>query len=165
MTPIIRKIDEMGRIIIPRDMRRELKLYPNDSIKIELTDNKIIISKNSININTISKIVNTLYKTITCNIIITNMDSIILYKGNINITSYSLSNELISKINHKKEEIENKKLYITDDFIIENYILNPLIINGNSIGSIICFSEKNIDENTKKAIKITTQYIENILEE
>ena len=34
MLPIIRKIDDLGRITIPKDLRNELRLYPNDLIRI-----------------------------------------------------------------------------------------------------------------------------------
>ncbi len=43
----IRKIDELGRIVIPKEVRNKLKIGDNESILISLDDNKINISKYS----------------------------------------------------------------------------------------------------------------------
>lgn len=39
-----RKIDDLGRIVIPAEMKKELGIEPNQELKIELIGNKIIIS-------------------------------------------------------------------------------------------------------------------------
>ena len=43
----IRKIDELGRIVIPKEVRNKLKIQDNESILINVDDNKINISKYS----------------------------------------------------------------------------------------------------------------------
>ncbi len=42
---VVRQIDELGRVVIPRDMRRELGLSCGDKIAFQSDDSKIIISK------------------------------------------------------------------------------------------------------------------------
>ena len=37
-----RKIDDLGRIVLPKEMRRQLDIKENDPLNIELQDNKII---------------------------------------------------------------------------------------------------------------------------
>ena len=39
-----RKIDELGRITIPKEMRATLGINPNDPVNISMEDNKIIIT-------------------------------------------------------------------------------------------------------------------------
>jgi len=43
-TGIVRKIDDLGRIVIPKEIRRTFKINERDSIEI-LTDNDTIILK------------------------------------------------------------------------------------------------------------------------
>ena len=43
--PFIRKIDDLGRIVIPKELRGKLKLSENENILLKLTDNKIEIQK------------------------------------------------------------------------------------------------------------------------
>ena len=40
-----KKIDEVGRVVISKDIRKRLDLGVNDSIKIDVEDNKIVITK------------------------------------------------------------------------------------------------------------------------
>lgn len=44
MKGIIRKIDALGRIVIPKEMRKALNLKTNSPLTIELDDDKIILS-------------------------------------------------------------------------------------------------------------------------
>lgn len=39
-----RKIDDLGRIVIPKEMRTKLDIKDGDSINIEVIDDKIVIS-------------------------------------------------------------------------------------------------------------------------
>ena len=43
----IRKIDELGRIVIPKEVRTRLKIKDNENILISADDNKIFIKKYS----------------------------------------------------------------------------------------------------------------------
>lgn len=39
-----RNIDKLGRIVIPKEMRKEIGLKNGDEVKIEVHDSKIIVS-------------------------------------------------------------------------------------------------------------------------
>lgn len=40
-----RNIDKLGRIVIPKEMRKQLGISNNDPVNIECIENKIIITK------------------------------------------------------------------------------------------------------------------------
>ena len=42
---VIRKIDELGRIVIPREIRQALKIEEGDNISIEKVENTVILKK------------------------------------------------------------------------------------------------------------------------
>lgn len=44
-TGIVRKIDELGRIVLPMEIRNTLNLEPKDSIEIFVEEDKIILKK------------------------------------------------------------------------------------------------------------------------
>ena len=43
---IVRKIDQLGRIVLPKELRNRLDLHPDDSVRIYEKDNKIIMESN-----------------------------------------------------------------------------------------------------------------------
>jgi transcriptional pleiotropic regulator of transition state genes len=44
-TGIIRKIDELGRIVVPKEMRSKLQLDTGREVEIRLEGNKIVVSR------------------------------------------------------------------------------------------------------------------------
>ena len=43
-TGIVRKIDELGRIVLPIDIRRELNLTAGSELQIEVSDGRIVMT-------------------------------------------------------------------------------------------------------------------------
>lgn len=44
-TGIVRKVDELGRIVFPKDLRRVLDIEIKDSLEIYVEGNKILLNK------------------------------------------------------------------------------------------------------------------------
>lgn len=55
-----RKIDELGRIVIPREMRKQLNINDGDDLKIEIVNDNIVISRVEEN-NKLDDLLNLLY--------------------------------------------------------------------------------------------------------
>ena len=171
MLPIIRKIDDLGRITIPKDLRNELRLYPNDLIKMEAKEENLIITKtkpSNTYIKFIDKIVNNLYKISNSNIIITNTDEIISYKINdkTKLEDKKLDKDITNKI-LKRKSIETKGiLNITKSYKIDkNYILEPIISNSILLGSILYYNDTLLTQIDKKLLELSKVLIENYIEE
>ena len=47
-TGIVRRIDDLGRIVIPKEIRRNMRLREGDAMEIFLEDNRICLEKYSI---------------------------------------------------------------------------------------------------------------------
>ena len=45
-TGIIRRIDELGRIVIPKEIRKNLKMNTGDNVEIYMDENHKIVLKN-----------------------------------------------------------------------------------------------------------------------
>lgn len=161
-TGIIRKIDDLGRIVLPKELRNSLNINSGDDFEITIDNNKIILEKffklDSFE-DIIKKIINCFYISENTIMYFTINDKIINY-NNEKVTS------IISKI------IKTRKIYINDkiDKIIigEKLILNgkiviyPIVINSDLLGSIICVSNGDIN-NTLDRCKIFYNLIKNII--
>ena len=44
-TGMTRRIDELGRLVIPKEIRNNLKIKDNDQVEINVIYNKIILNK------------------------------------------------------------------------------------------------------------------------
>ena len=44
-TGIVRKVDELGRIVLPIETRRQLELEPRDGVEIFVDDDMVILKK------------------------------------------------------------------------------------------------------------------------
>ena len=47
-TGVIRRIDELGRIVLPKEMRKILKIKAGDNLEIFMNDGDIVLSKYNI---------------------------------------------------------------------------------------------------------------------
>ncbi len=159
----IRRLDGLGRIVIPKEMRSKLKINNTSKLKISLENDYIKIEKYSdIShcLEEITKYKNILKKALNLNFIITDLDTII--DNNVN-----LSSNLKNKIEYGKIYTENNnqdQLFNSDQKI--NYIIIPLNINGEVIGSIIGYSYSNqISEDTIKILNLVQAFLNKNLEE
>ena len=108
----IRKIDELGRIVIPKEVRNKLKIQDNESILISLDNNKINISKYSY-LNNYSMFINEL-----CNLMIE------LFKVEIMVSDRE--NVLFSNIS------EESSIIFNEDIIKDSTIVGKITIHSKS---------------------------------
>ena len=132
---ITRRIDELGRLVIPKEIRRNLKIRDNDQLEINVIDNKIILNKyeNPSKDNIISILLSSLKKLFNCNVLYTNIDIIIDYTllNNKKIINKELNEDIVNII-------EKRKIVILDNYIIDDssysVIINPIILHGDLLG-------------------------------
>ena len=154
---IIKRIDELGRIVLPIEIRKKLKITTNDDLKITLENNDIVIRKYSMlsdiekEINTYGKIINKLSNK---NVIITNKEKII-YSNDNNLLNKEIS-DYFKNLIIKREEIDNKKdIALIVNINKDNYFyIKNIIINNEVIGLVILYSDNLISNEEKLIIKI-----------
>lgn len=150
-TGVVRRIDDLGRIVIPKEIRRTLRIRDGESLEIFVEDEMIALKKySSMNdLNDICKdLVNTINQTLGKNVLITDRDSVISISGNNknNYLNKSISKYLEEKLKNREIVVEKSK---TDVEFVEDikdkysYTISPIITNGDVIGTVVIFSEDN----------------------
>lgn len=166
---IIRRIDSLGRIVIPIHMRKELNLFENDNVELLIQDKEILVRKYSSlkgSGEIYSKITESIYKSIGGTIVIVDEEQILssygekrhLYKPLLNISSNL-------KMRFEKEFDVLKENYILVNTIEEDYnllvpIKGPM---GKRIGAIIHIYKGNLLENNRTLINSYAIFIEEML--
>ena len=166
-TGVVRKIDDLGRIVIPKEIRRTLKINEGDSIEIFVDDSSVVLKKYSMLDNMlelVDKIVGIFYRIYKKSILITDKEKVIASSKN--IESVYLNNNLSNFI---KDSINKRLEVVTDNSIIngidvEKYFMLPIIANSDAIGSIIMIDDK-IDNTDKNIIRLINAILVKNVEE
>ena len=159
LTGIIRKIDDLGRIVLPKELRKYLNINPGDDFQILLEDDKIILEKYSYlknKENETIKIIEIFKEETGYNIYLVNNN--VLINNNEQVT-----NEIINIIQERKifikDSISNNK--ISNSLNNEGrLIIYPIVIDSDLLGAIILISNDEI-KNMIKTAKIIYKIIKN----
>lgn len=160
----IRRIDELGRVVIPKDIRKKLHIKDNEPLEIFILNDEIHIKKYS-SIDDITEyvkyLVDMLNRVTQNKYIVTNRETIIAsteqYYNDMKLNKY------IEELLHQEKQIkgEYKEIPLNDYTIIKAYTNTvPIIIDNDRSGLIIEYNQNNKLINTE-AINI----FKNILEE
>lgn len=168
-TGITRRIDELGRIVIPKEIRKNLRLKDGESLEIFINNEDIVLKKFS-KMGDMGEVFNDYV-----NIVNSLTGSTILITDTEKVISSSKEQYINEKISDQIEEFLERRSpiftnSIKDISIIKgvkeecNYYIVPLIINSDVCGLLILLSKREINESDKMIIdiigKIIVKYME-----
>ncbi len=147
-TGVVRRIDELGRIVIPKEIRKNLRIKNGDSLEIFLDDEAIILKKYS-QIESLEMIaenyVETFNQVMKHNIIVTDRDKVIAIAGNLKkkFLGKPISEFTDRSIERRDSFVERQKKNVS--FIEDNeefcyYSFSSIVNNGDAIGAVIILS-------------------------
>ena len=170
-TGVVRRIDDLGRIVIPKEIRRNLRIRDGESLEIFVDDNNIILKKFSImrNVDEYARtMAGALYSITKKSIVITDGDSVIACSSNLkDLLNKSISDDLSVSIKRRESILEkyDKDLVITNDYsVICKYAMNAIVSNGDSVGLVIIFGD-DISEDDMKISVIASKILSKAIEE
>ena len=171
-TGITRRIDDLGRIVIPKEIRKNLKIKDNEVMEIFIDNNNIILKKFS-SFNDMDKIfenyVDVLGDISLNNVIITDRDKVVMCEENKKsiYLDKEISTDISIVLEEKKPILSNDSEsieLITNNQIKANYYIRPILKNGDILGSIIIFGNNKIGEKDTNATEIISKLIANYLQ-
>ena len=144
-TGIVRKIDELGRIVIPKEIRNNLNIKNSESIEICVEGESIILKK-YYKMNNLINLINEYIKIFEClidsGLIITDREKVITTSKDFSYLINKNINIPFLKIMEERRQVickEQKKLAIIDGFDVNSsYIILPILVEGDVFGSIVC---------------------------
>ena len=159
-TGVVRRIDDLGRVVIPKEIRKTLRIKEGDPLEIFTDKEGEVILKKYSPIGELSEFAagyaETLAKTTGHIACITDKDTVIAVSGTSKKEFYEqgISEELEKimdeKENYASRDNNNISIPITKNDKWErkynSQIVNPIISDGDAIGSVILLSK---DNNTK----------------
>lgn len=152
-TGIVRRIDDLGRIVIPKEIRRTLRIRESDPLEI-FTDREgeIILKKYSPigEMTTFAKqYTESLAQVSGHTVLIADRDQFIAVSGGYkNMLNKSISAQLEEKISNRETVIASKGdkafIPITDEAVLEygHQAFVPIICEGDVIGAVVLINSE-----------------------
>lgn len=141
---IVRRVDDLGRIVIPKEIRSNFRIKSGECLEIYTVDDKIFLKKQDMiskYTDYFEKMLEVFSKTLKINILLTDTDKVIFSLGE--GSSIYLNKELDNTIYNIILERDQKKLDDVQFFGDKsNILIQPLVVGGDVIGSTI-FVRKN----------------------
>jgi AbrB family transcriptional regulator (stage V sporulation protein T) len=169
-TGIVRRIDDLGRVVIPKEIRRTLRIREGDPLEIFVDrDGEVILKKYS-PISELSdfakEYAEALYDSLGNPILICDRDAYIAVAGS---SKKDYLNKNISDLVEKTME-DRTSVIITQqgevalidgiEETISSYTVGPIIANGDPIGAVIIFSkDSTIGEVERKAVETAAGFL------
>ena len=167
-TGVVRRIDDLGRVVIPKEIRKTLRVREGDPLEIFTDREGQIILKKYSPIGELSEFATeyaeTLSKTTGHIACITDKDTIIAVSGGAKkeYLEQNISNELEQLMEDKEiytsSENNNVSLPITQNDNKErkynSQVVYPIISNGDVIGSVVLLSKENTTKMTEVEKKV-----------
>jgi len=168
---IVRRVDELGRIVLPREMRKTLNIKEGTKLEIGIVDGtKLLLSKYSdmVSLKEFSNAVATaIGVSIEHEVLVSDMENVISSnkKKYVGKQLTEVVQELIYKkeIVIKKQDDDSEMLEFfpntTNEFCCQ--LIVPIIKDGDSIGAIIilCNENKCFDDSSVKICKAFAKYL------
>ena len=171
-TGIVRRIDDLGRIVIPKEIRKTLKIKENESLEVFINNEEIILKKFS-NMNDMEKTFDnyvSVLKDITGNsVIITDREKIVACPDNKKdeLLKKEISEYLDDMLNIRNPILSNdmRGINLIEDLVINNnYYIIPMLVNSDVVGLLIMLSNKEITDSDKMSLEIASKILINCIE-
>jgi AbrB family transcriptional regulator (stage V sporulation protein T) len=175
-TGIVRRIDDLGRVVIPKEIRRTLRIREGDPLEIFVDrDGEVILKKYS----PISELgdfakeyAEALYDSLGNPVLICDRDTYIAIAGG---SKKDYLNKNISELVEKTMEDRNSVLVNQQDTLalvegndepIAAYTIGPIIANGDPIGAVIIVAkEGSLGEVEQKAVETAAGFLARQMEQ
>lgn len=164
-TGIVRRIDDLGRIVIPKEIRRTLRIREGDPLEIYTESNGEVVFKKYSHVGELNQFVSS-YADVLSNVakvpvLITDMDHVVAVSG---ISKKELLNKKISSELEKLLEdrvyfeyaaSDSEQLAPIEGIDAEALVMCPIISDGNINGAVILLKNETTTEANVLEIKLT----------
>jgi AbrB family transcriptional regulator (stage V sporulation protein T) len=165
-TGIVRRIDDLGRVVIPKEIRRTLRIREGDPLEIFTDREGEVVLKKYSPIGELGEFAveyaEALYQSTGFPAIITDRDIVVASSGitKKNLDGARISTQLDKVIDERNlviSKTESKFVPITNDGgekVFPLQMVQPILSNGDPIGSVIICSSNTSKEFTEVESKL-----------
>lgn len=157
---ISRRVDELGRIVIPIEIRRLLSIKDGENLEFSVDNGALILKKINIidnNLVIINNISNSLEKVMDGEFIVTDRDKVIA-ASNKDLIGEILDGPLINAMSNNDETVINESIF----GMYKYFYIFPYYISSNISGLIVLYDIDDVNK-YKKLVRFLSNYINDVL--
>jgi len=169
-TGIVRRIDDLGRVVVPKEIRRTLRIREGDPLEIFVDREGEVILKKYSPINELGdfakEYAEALFDTLGHTVLISDRDEFIAIAGG---SKKEYLNKKISSLIEKT--MEDRTVIVEDseksvEFVdgqedaVSSYVMAPIVANGDPVGCVVMYSkEGKLGEAEQKAAETAAGFL------
>lgn len=147
-TGVVRRVDDLGRIVIPKEIRRTLRIRDGEELEIYVDDGVVVLKKfsNVADLENVSKkIIDVVSSLVGKTVLVSDRDQIITGSGDLkkNYLNKDISQTIEDVISSRNIIVEKNinSIKIVDGIEDKySYVIYPIISFGDVVGTIILLS-------------------------
>ncbi len=163
-TGVIRRIDELGRIVLPKEIRRNLGIREGENLEIFVEDDKVILKKHSKikdykeTIYTICEMVTSVYDV---NLLVTDRDRFVYANRFQDLENKEIDSKFIHFIHQRESVLKNQmQAYKLNGEEKSGYFfIQPIISSTDCLGLLILYKESPLEEEYCSLLKFLSNLI------
>lgn len=170
-TGMVRRVDSLGRIVIPKEIRKVLKIKENEQVEINVSGEEIILNRYSELDEKdlfLQKLIDVIKEVYGVDVLLTNLNNFTLTtKDYLYLAQKEISPYLSNILEERKEVLEKSVVSLSlnsnEKDINTSFYIKTLIVNGDTIG-LILFLGQDIQGIDPMLFNLLERYLEKYLE-
>ncbi len=168
-TGIVRRMDELGRVVIPKELRRTMRIREGEEVEVYQKDDSLIIKKFS----AVGEMIDfqyeyavSIYRTTGYTAIITDTDKVVAISGDLEKCPIGtpISEKLASIMDARRVEIlkgKDKKSFFSEALSqeVQSEIVVPILSNGDVMGAVVLYTKKEPNETFIKIAETAAHFL------
>lgn len=166
---MVRKVDELGRVVIPKEMRRILNIKSGSSIEMSINNNNQVVLEKFFEVSNIyssaENLANLIFDELSLPCLVCDDEKVIICKG-LNKKDF-LNKKLLPdfKVNNKSCEVLKEENFLCGQSVnVSNTYFFTITSDGFDSGYVVVVDKDNkLTENSKNNIILLTKFLSSFL--
>ena len=170
-TGIVRRIDDLGRVVIPKEIRRTMRIHEGDPLEIYTSSNGEVIFKKYSVIGELgqnaSQVADIMYKLAGCPVVVFDRDHVVATSGVMKkeFQERRVSPELEELMENRRQyfaEDENRQFYAVEGVSQSSLACLPILSSGDVTGAVAFLNNgksSKISESQKSLVSAAAQFL------
>ena len=166
---MVRKVDELGRVVIPKEMRRVLNIKTGSSVEMFIGENNEVVLKKFSELSNVlmfaENLAETIYDNNNISCLVADDEKVLVCRGvpKKDFLDKKLNLEYLDRNCDFFVLDKNEKILIGQDNLFENNYFFPIYCDGFKCGFIVLLTDNLLSEENLKNIVLLKNFLSKLL--